>query len=285
MHLYDLLQDLEINIDQQYRNIIELITKKDLQHIGSGLCDLISIINSFFLQLDVRSIYINFEQLSTSLDISLSISYISDEIYEIDKFILLSEFLLTIFKQKEGLYPGDYYIHDTAEQRINVIKLNIEQIITSLNYKIYTKNNHIYIVLKSAEVDQTIHLIEEKDKDIAIELLHYNNHDLVGNIKEKKKILKLLADHIEPILNENILFNNGYKDLHNDIGFCLNNLNIRHNNLAGKKLNQYCVDIHEKNELEQWYDNTYNSILMVIIAKKQIEYKKEISELKTQYNL
>ena len=74
----------------------------------------------------------------------------------------------------------------------------------------------------------------------------------------KRNILKALADKIEGFRD------NLDKDSSSDFGFLANNINIRHNNLDGKNKKEYLVNI-ENEELESWYDETYQVMLLCIL--------------------
>lgn len=74
------------------------------------------------------------------------------------------------------------------------------------------------------------------------------------------------------------------KGLSSDFGYLANNINIRHNNLEGKHKKEYLVTI-DKEELEEWYDNTYQIMLLCILENNyRIELKNKIKEIKDKIN-
>ena len=95
-------------------------------------------------------------------------------------------------------------------------------------------------------------IVESK---LAYEIIQYNHHLLKGDIEKKRRILKVLADKIEPMRTE-FKKQQKNKELESDIGFLLNNMNIRHNNLEGKNAVDYVKELSDE-ELEEWYDETY----------------------------
>ena len=61
----------------------------------------------------------------------------------------------------------------------------------------------------------------------------------------------------------------------------LNNLNLRHNNLEGVNKKDYLISMND-NELEKWYDRTYDMILGIIIVNDYLDSKESLSELKAK---
>ena len=109
-------------------------------------------------------------------------------------------------------------------------------------------------------------------------MIEYNHYLLKGDLDRKRNILKALADKIEGFRD------NLDKDLSSDFGFLANNINIRHNNLDGKNKKEYLVNI-ENEELESWYDETYQVMLLCILENNYKEsLTNKIEEIKTKIN-
>ena len=103
-----------------------------------------------------------------------------------------------------------------------------------------------------------------------------------GDLDKKRKILASLGGYVEPTLKSRVLQNSGYKQLESDIGFVLNNFNIRHNNKTGAKAQDYIISCSDK-ELEGWYDKAYNMLVAVIIINEHISVQQELAEIKSKY--
>lgn len=112
--------------------------------------------------------------------------------------------------------------------------------------------------------------------------MEYNHYGLKGNLSKKRSILVSLGAYIEPILRNKSLLNAGYKELESNVGFLLNKFHIRHNNKEGKTAQEYIVNITDE-QLENWYDKTYDMIIQVIITNENISAEKEIEQLKKDY--
>ena len=88
--------------------------------------------------------------------------------------------------------------------------------------------------------------------------------------------MKLLADKFEPMRGELKRVN---KELESNTGYLLNKMNIRHNNVEGKNAIEYVKNLSDE-ELEEWYDEIYQMLLLCFLEYDNIERNKKISELK-----
>ena len=62
-------------------------------------------------------------------------------------------------------------------------------------------------------------------------------------------------------------------------GFLLNKMNIRHNNKEGKNASEYVANLADE-ELEKWYDETYQMLLLAMLEVDNIERNRKVNELK-----
>lgn len=69
------------------------------------------------------------------------------------------------------------------------------------------------------------------------------------------------------------------KQLESNVGYLLNKLNIRHNNIEGKNAKDYVKNLSEK-ELEEWYDETYQMLQLCILEHDNIGRNKKVDSLK-----
>jgi len=56
-------------------------------------------------------------------------------------------------------------------------------------------------------------------------------------------------------------------------------MNIRHNNIEGKNAIEYVKNLSNE-ELEEWYDEIYQMLLLCILEYDNIERNKKVGELK-----
>ena len=103
---------------------------------------------------------------------------------------------------------------------------------------------------------------------MALGVIKYNHKSLKGEIEKKKNILIALGTELEPKRKQ---LQTVDKKLSDNIFFMLNNMHIRHNN-------------SNKNELEEWYDELYQMILLAFLMIDNVERMEKIKKLKHNIN-
>ena len=163
-----------------------------------------------------------------------------------------------------ALFQWSYY---WSTKYYEVLKDNLSDVVDSLNYemKIIEEDEKVILVEKNVAATAVAEIVES---ELAYDVIQYNHYMMRGNIEGKRRILKVLADKIEPMRAEFKKLQK-HKELESDIGFLLNKMNIRHNNIEGKNAVEYVKNMSEE-ELEYWYDETYQLILLCILEYDNI---------------
>lgn len=156
------------------------------------------------------------------------------------------------------------------------IKDNLISIAENMNmeFKVFDDKEQILLIEKDSA---TMAVAEIVESDIAYDLIQYNHFLLKGDIEAKRKILKSLANKFEEV--RPLLKMANYSTLESNTGYLLNKLNIRHNNLTGKNMVPYVRDMGKK-ELEEWYDEIYQMVLLCVLVADNITRNKKVEELK-----
>lgn len=115
-----------------------------------------------------------------------------------------------------------------------------------------------------------------EDKNLSFDILEYNHYLLKGDIDKKRKILKSLADKLESDRKKLKEIDNSLED---NLFFLFNNIKIRHDNEENQKL----INRFKKEELEFWYDETYQMALLAILLLNNKKRHQAIKELKLLY--
>ena len=115
-------------------------------------------------------------------------------------------------------------------------------------------------------------------QQLSYKLISYNHHSMKGNLQEKKNTILQLADLLEPKREE---LTKADKSLSSDLFYLFNNLNLRHNNTdpAGKSYKKAVAEMAPE-DLEQWYDETYQMCLLAFMQLEQAERKIRFDQLK-----
>lgn len=268
---FDILENLEINAKKEYDTLLYLFTvERKIFCYGERNSVAEFIDNAYFRDLEIRGRYTALSDMMSDLELNIA----SDNI---DDLFVFCEFLAAVMpKNKVELY-GRY-----MTSQYNVIMGNIKNILDKTNHQFVKdpQKDRLMIFEKSKTASLAAQIVE--DNEIAFELLEYNHYALKNNLSMKRKILASIGAYIEPILRERTLSNCGYKDLESNAGFLLNKFNIRHNNKDGKTAQDYIVSISDE-QLEKWYDRTYDVLIQVIITNENIAVEKDIKQLKQDY--
>ncbi len=220
-----------------------------------------------------RYSYLNIEDMADDLDIELDEDNIPDNLTTVEILKYL-EFAINIImlcdskilqENSQYEYNNKYWILDE----------NIDIALEHLNFCKQELNNEERIILIEKN-PSAIAVAEIVDENTACKVIEYNHYLLKGDIDKKKEILLKLANKYEGI-KSNIKSLNGKLD--DDIGFMLNNINIRHNNKSGKSKKEY-VSKMRKDTMEKWYDETYQMLLLAFLLNEQPSRSKKISQLK-----
>lgn len=197
--------------------------------------------------------------------------------FKVDDFISLIELFYNFWhitqsaflKDKRGYklqWCGNYY-H---------LKDVMDDLLEQYNHKTYFDNGRVLIIEDKPEVTAVTEIVEA---NLALDVIRYNHRSLQGEVELKKQILIALGAELEPKRKELQAIN---KQLSEDIFFMLNNINIRHNNRSKKDKSKYkeCVAKMSKKQLEKWYDELYQMMLLAILLLDNAERTVKVKELK-----
>lgn len=169
----------------------------------------------------------------------------------------------------------------TGDINFHHLKKVMDQILEENNHVAVGNddNDHFIVIEDKPEVTAVAEIMPTES--LSFEVIKYNHRSLKGNIDLKRAILVKLGAEIEP-KRSNLRSINSH--LESDIFTLLNNLNIRHNNCAVNDQKNYkeAVAAMTKEQLEKWYDELYQMILLGFLLLDNVERSKKVAELKSQ---
>ena len=158
-----------------------------------------------------------------------------------------------------------------------MLKEMMDSQLESMNYKpIYSADKAQVIVVENDPAITAV--VEVVDPHLVAPILQYNHHLLHGQLNEKKRILLTLGSDLEARRSDLKAANS---TLESDIFFILNSFDIRHNNRDGSKKKDYIVNM-SLSDLEYWYDNLFQMILLAFLELDNLPRKKLIADFKQQ---
>lgn len=195
--------------------------------------------------------------------------------FPLDKCLLYFELIYNLLQVLLDKYHDvkDRDIEIIDEEDVYKIIDNIEGVLEELNYKMEKVEDKYLIV----EKDIIATSVAEKNPDICGDIIEYRRFNLKGEVETKKAIILKLAEKIEPLRKK--FKGTSYNMVMEELQMILNNLNLRHNNLEGTNKKEYIVNM-SKEELEKWYDKTYDMILCVLTLNDYLDIKNDIEDLK-----
>ena len=192
-----------------------------------------------------------------------------------DMLVCLEYFCNIVYLANTKLYYNNFLIADSYQktQQFIMLEENIELLLEHINYEKAVFNEQEKVILVPKNPAATA-VAEISSKDTAMAILQYHHASLKGQLAEKKDILRRIAQEYEPLLDKPI---EGYTEYFKTANNMLNNLDIRHNNKAGKKKNALATSLTNE-ELENWYDELYQLLLFCVLIKDNKDRKDKIAE-------
>lgn len=170
---------------------------------------------------------------------------------------------------------------DVVSLRARIID-NINLILDKTGYSANIEDGIVLIVKKDALTSAVVEDLD--DVDVASAVLSYNRIDSQGDLEGKRKLLFVIGKGVEPILQRYKEFAGIKYDMADNVRFCLNNLDIRHNNIAGRDAKPLLKRLSDTS-LESAYDDLYRSMLLLIELENYPEAHERIKALRQSINV
>lgn len=263
-NLLTILEENQFDLKTEYSRLLDLFYEP-----FDGEISISELVDKNFLRMNHNLI-----QRCTSLeDFDLTYKFrweSSPRDFDVNYFLLFCEYIYNFSLELYNLKIKN------AECCIDRLIKNVKVCISILGYKeIYEDGKPSIFVENKPETVAVAEIVEPK---LGYKVLEYNHHKLKGDIDKKKQILLMFADELEP---KRDMLKEIKSTVENDLFFMLNNLNIRHNNVAesSKNYKKYVAEMDNKT-LEEWYDETYQLGLFAFLELDNVERKKRIEQLK-----
>lgn len=258
------LKDAKVDITKEYQRLYTMFNskKRNSSHSFRDVCEYnfnkLPFKGTCLTLSDFNEYYgFNFFSRADDVDINHLVSY--------------CEYLFNIAK-----YNG-VNIYDNNWYKGGDFLIQIKKVIELIGYMETSQDNLTIFVPKS---QPAIIVSEMLPPNLSYKVIEYNHHSMKGDLARKQATLKLIADQLEAKKKELISLN---KSLADDLFYLFNNMNIRHNNIDpdSTSYKKGVADI-PKEELEEWYDRTYDICLYAFMTLDQADRNAKVKELKAK---
>lgn len=249
---------------------------------GRGYYTLFQFVNEYcFKEWKHRSRYIDVGDFLRALNYR---TLVQDAKFIIEKHLTLIELIYNFWNLAYNMFDDEDF-KEVLEWMGNFYHIRdvMDEILEEYNYVAYTNSDGDYIIVAENKPEVTAAAEIMPTASLSFDIIRYNHRSLKENIKEKKAILISLGAELESKRRDLEGIN---KNLSDDIFFMLNNMNIRHNNCSkddSAKYKKY-VDDMPSIELEDWYDELYQMILLAFLLLDNKGRASKVRTLKANIN-
>lgn len=268
-----ILKDAKIDIKEEYHKLYGLLYNQTTRLQNGQMISVNDFFNDNFLNFYFRGTCLSLEEFNEVHGFHF---VEAPDDFNIDHLISLCEYMYNMLAACQSSAYGRYQIPINIPFFMN----HIQRIIEAVSYTQSNENDMVIFVECSPEA---IAVAESEliPQPISYKLISYNHYSMKGNLPEKKHTILQLAEILEGKRSELSKIDNSFT---NDLFYLFNNLNLRHNNIDPSIKGKYKKAVAEMSpeEIEHWYDETYQMCLLAFLRLEQGERKIEFDTLKNQ---
>ena len=269
-----ILKDAKVDIKLEYQKLYGLLFDRSIQVSDTKRISPYDELSDCFINFYFRGTCLTIDEFNEMH----SIHFERDpKDFNIDCLVTLCEYFYNMLAGYQSMNRVPYRYMPVMLIDTQFYFFQIQQVIEAIGYMPVNQNGVTIIVEKSPEA---IAVAESEliPEDLSYKVIAYNHYSMRGNIEGKKTALVQLAAILE---GKRKALKTADSEL--DLFFMFNNLNIRHNNTNPEDKSKYKPHIAKmaKDEIEKWYDETYQMCLLAFLSIGYSDKKAEIKELKS----
>lgn len=260
--------DIERRVDlkEEYKNLTEYMLVNKVENVYINI-SFYNFLDQYFEEWPYRGTAFNITQYIKQINRigPFEYNFMSDT--DILNCIELFVNLMKWLSERINTYQYNTDRGFKLSELISRLNENIERLLESINMNAVEYDDKTIICKRDADVDSVLEIVP----DLSEQLLGYLDFRNEKDIGYKRITLKLIADYLEPKVDE--FKGTEYSSLYTSVMFGFNNFQIRHNNnkQIGFPTEDIQIDI---------YDKLFKSSLHLIRSQKVDEYKREIDSYK-----
>lgn len=272
------LKAANINPENEYQKLYDMLYGPSIQMPTGNRISAYDELRDHFIGFYFRGTCLSIEEFNDKHGFHFQKS---PDPFVLDELISLCEYIWNMlmgYQSAIGAQGYGYGIMANTPINIQFYLLQISTLMENMGYERLEQDGFTIFTEKSPAA---IAVAESSliPQGLSYKLISYNHHSMKGNMQEKKNAILQLADLLEPKRKE---LNRIDSTLSGDLFYLFNNLNLRHNNIDSAVKGKYkqVVAEMEQEQLEKWYDETYQMCLLAFMSLEQAERKIKFDELK-----
>lgn len=269
-----ILKEAQIDVKAEYQKLYGMLYDRSIQVSNTKRISAYDEISDYFVSFYFRGTCLSINEFN---DIHGFHFEKEPANFNIDHLISLCEYIYNMLMAYQGVVGYQYGIPQPLPINIQFYIAQILQVINAIGYTQTTLDAFTVFVEKSPEA---ITVAESNliPANLSYKLISYNHHSMKGQLDEKKNALLQFASILE---GKRKLLKAADTNLEKELFYLFNNLDLRHNNTDPENDSKYnnVVAQMPTDELEKWYDETYQMCLLAILQLEHVERKNSLKNL------
>lgn len=271
----EVLKSAKFNYKDEYDKLYHLLFDKDYESPNGGEnWSLYDYFDSTFIRFYFAGTCLSLEEFDKKYGFNFPIP---GEESSIDDLVLLLEYFQNLV---EGFRCANYTLYRFSKTiNENFLSRYLYNMAEEMGYEFSSQDRLSVLVEKNAVVTA----VAESDlipDDLSYKLITYDHHSMRGELEKKKAIIVRLASILE---GKQAKLNIVNPTLKRDLFYIFNNFNIRHNNCDSQSKDyKPAIANMDKDELENWYDETYQMCLLAFMELEQADRKPKFDAIKDE---
>lgn len=257
------LKNAKLDIRREYDRLYDLFFLKNIYEGMNCIITLRSLCDKHFQEIPFSGTCVSLS------DFDDSYKFIFREFprdFDLDYLIRFCEYSYNLVCHVDLISRGDQTI--AMQVAIQFYLRQIEKVVEKIGYMANKQDIFTDFVPKDQAAISVAEILI--DPNLSYRVIEYNHHSMKGDLERKRATLLVLGDKLEPQLKKLKQIN---ATLESNLSMLLNNVNVRHNNKeSGKNYKKYVAEMKDE-ELEQWYDDLYQIILLAFLELDHLDRK------------
>lgn len=271
-----ILKEAKVDIKSEYQKLYSMLFDKSIPVSNTNRISAYDEISDNFINFYFRDTCLSIDEFNDLHGFHFEKDPLN---FNIDHLISLCEYIENMLMGYQSA-TGYKNLYGLGPINVHLYSMQIYNVIEKIGYMRSYQDGFAIFVEKTPTAIAAAES-EYIPQDLSYKLISYNHFSMKGQIEEKKTVLLQFASILESKRSELKKIN---KTFEQDLFYIFNNLNLRHNNTDPEVVSKYKAYVAHmsKDDLEKWYDETYQMCLFAILQLEHKVRKQELDILKSK---